>query len=84
MEFELLSERKGYKANLHCHTTDSDGHVSPEEMKRQYKERGFSVLAYTDHAYMRDRTSLSDENFVAISGYENHLEPPRVNGKSTI
>ena len=81
MEFELLPERKGYKANLHCHTTDSDGCLTPEQMKEEYKKRGYSVLAYTDHAYMRDRTALSDENFVAISGYEHHVEPPMQNGK---
>lgn len=82
MEIELLPERQGYKANLHCHTTDSDGYLTPEQMKAEYKKRGYSVLAYTDHAYMRDRSSLNDENFVAISGYEHHVEPPRKNGKS--
>lgn len=82
MEFELLPERRGYKANLHCHTTDSDGYLTPEQMKEEYKKRGYSILGYTDHAYMRDRSSLSDENFVAISGYEHHVELPRKNGKS--
>lgn len=82
MDFELLPERRGYKANLHCHTTDSDGHLAPEQMKEEYKKRGYSILGYTDHAYMRDRSALSDENFVAISGYEHHVELPRKNGKS--
>ena len=26
-----------YKANLHCHTNLSDGHLTPEEIKRIYK-----------------------------------------------
>lgn len=77
----LLPEEKGYKANLHCHTTGSDGALTPERMKELYKAHGYSILAFTDHAYMEDRSSLTDENFVAISGYENHVEPTWVKGK---
>ena len=73
MEKILIPYRKGFKANLHSHSTDSDGKLTPEQMKKLYKDNGYSVLAYTDHVYMRDRTSLTDENFVAISGYENYI-----------
>lgn len=38
-----------YKANLHCHSTVSDGKLTPEELKKIYKEKGYSVIAYTDH-----------------------------------
>ena len=41
-----------YKANLHCHSTVSDGKLSPEEMKAEYQKRGYSVIAYTDHKVM--------------------------------
>ena len=37
-KFELSG--KSYKANLHCHTTVSDGHYSPEDVKEYYKEHG--------------------------------------------
>ena len=77
----LLPEEKGYKANLHCHTTGSDGVLTPEQMKKAYKDNGFSILAFTDHAYMEARSALNDENFVALSGYENHLEPTWIKGK---
>lgn len=73
MEKILLPEHIGYKANLHSHSTDSDGHFSPEQMKQFYKEHGYSILAYTDHLYMCDRTALNDENFVALNGYENNV-----------
>ena len=69
----LLPDGKGYKANLHGHSTDSDGDFSPEQIKRFYKEKGYSIYAYTDHLYMRDRSCLCDENFVALNGYENVL-----------
>lgn len=69
----LLPDSIGYKANLHSHSTDSDGKFTPEQVKEYYKAHGYSILAYTDHLYMRDRSSLNDENFVALNGYENNI-----------
>ena len=59
-----------YKANLHCHTTLSDGKLTPEEVKRVYKEKGYSVVAYTDHFIMHDNSALNDADFLALKGYE--------------
>ncbi len=69
----LLPDGIGYKANLHGHSTDSDGVFTPEQIKKFYKENGYSIYAYTDHLYMRDRSSLIDEDFIALNGYENVL-----------
>ena len=69
----LLPDGVGYKANLHTHTTESDGKFTPEQVKEYYRAHGYSIVAYTDHLYMRDRSSLNDENFVALNGYENCL-----------
>lgn len=82
MEKVLLPEELGYKANLHSHSTDSDGALTPEKMKEYYKANGYSILAYTDHLYMRDRSSFNDEEFVALNGYENSLNesPSKVYG----
>ena len=38
-----------YKANLHVHTNISDGKLSPEEVKKAYMEKGYSIVAFTDH-----------------------------------
>ena len=59
-----------YKANLHCHTTISDGEKTPEEIKKLYKNKGYSIVAYTDHEYLVDQSYLNDENFLALNGYE--------------
>ena len=59
-----------YKANLHVHTTVSDGEMTPEEIKRIYMEQGYSVVAYTDHEVMVPHLELTDENFVAITATE--------------
>lgn len=38
-----------YKGNLHLHTTNSDGTLSPLEMIKQYQKKGFHFLSITDH-----------------------------------
>lgn len=37
------------KANFHCHTTESDGRVSPDESMVLYRNAGYDILAITDH-----------------------------------
>lgn len=39
----------GFRADLHCHTTCSDGSESPEAVIRLAKEIGLSGLSITDH-----------------------------------
>ena len=59
-----------YKANLHCHSTFSDGKLTPEEIKRIYMEQGYSIVAYTDHNIMISHQELRDENFLPLNGFE--------------
>ncbi len=59
-----------YKANLHTHTTVSDGRHTPEEIKAIYMSRGYSVVAFTDHNVMVNHDDLNDEHFLALTSYE--------------
>ena len=59
-----------YKANLHCHTTYSDAILSPEEVKNAYMEKGYSIVAYTDHDILISHQELQDDNFLPLNGYE--------------
>ncbi len=71
MRYYLLPENnKQFKANLHTHTTLSDGGKTPEEMKAIYKERGYSVLAITDHGKLIDHSALDDEDFIMLTAVE--------------
>ena len=70
MKILLDENKKYYKANLHSHSTRCDGQSTPEEMKKAYKEAGYSVLAYTGHEIMYDYTYLSDDDFIALKGFE--------------
>lgn len=62
-----------YKANLHCHTSVSDGTYTPEEIKEKYMARGYSVVAYTDHDVLIGHTDLNDDKFLALHGYEMEM-----------
>lgn len=71
MRINLLPERKNaYKANLHCHSTISDGNWTPEQIKENYKAHGYSVVAYTDHAVFIPHNDLADESFLPLNGFE--------------
>ncbi|WP_018526976.1 PHP domain-containing protein [Alkalispirochaeta alkalica] len=41
-----------HTANLHTHTRFSDGLYSPRRMIREYRERGYTILAITDHNHV--------------------------------
>lgn len=71
MKKYLLPENATYyKANLHCHTNLSDAHKTPEEVKKDYINHGYSVVAFTDHDNFYCHNDLTDENFVALNGFE--------------
>jgi hypothetical protein len=69
-KYLLPRNGKFYKANMHAHTTVSDGGLSPEEMKRAFMEQGYSIVAYTDHEVMIPHPELTGEDFLAITSYE--------------
>lgn len=59
-----------FKANLHTHTTVSDGKYTPEEVKEIYKSRGYQILAFTDHEKFIPHQELNDTDFLALDSYE--------------
>lgn len=73
-KFELSG--KAYKANLHCHTTVSDGRYTPEETKKMYMEQGYSIVAFTDHNVLLDHSDLCEDSFLALNGYELDVSEP--------
>lgn len=66
-----------YKANLHCHTTFSDGVRTPQEIKDEYMEKGYSVVAFTDHDVLIPHHDLTDDKFVALTGFEVEINEPK-------
>lgn len=66
----LDSTKNFYKANLHCHSTKSDGKMTVEELKEVYKKNGYSVIAFTDHEHLLNNSYLNDDEFLAITSCE--------------
>ena len=59
-----------FKANLHAHSTVSDGRLTPAQLKELYKAQGYSVLAFTDHELLVDHSDLDDDEFLTITSME--------------
>ncbi|HEX9914575.1 MAG TPA: CehA/McbA family metallohydrolase [Candidatus Bathyarchaeia archaeon] len=58
------------KGNLHTHTVHSDGHLTPEQHAKRYREAGYGFLAITDHGKYVDTRSLSRRGLTMIQGEE--------------
>ena len=73
-EKHLLPQVKKYfKANLHTHSTISDGRLTPQEVKDHYKSHGYSILSLTDHNIVVDHSALNDDDFLMLTGAEFNI-----------
>lgn len=72
----LSQDKNFYKANLHCHTNLSDGKCTPEQVKQIYLDKGYSIVAYTDHDIFIRHPELCDDKFLALNGFEIESNEP--------
>ena len=80
-KYLLPQEGIFFKANLHAHTTLSDGRLTPEQLKDFYLAHGYSIVAYTDHRRYAFHKELCDEHFLALAAYEVDInEWPKIPG----
>lgn len=74
MRIDLLPpEGNVYKANLHCHTKDTDtgaGFTTPMQIKELYKSNGYHIVAFTDHNKLTYKDDLNEKDFLALPGFE--------------
>jgi hypothetical protein len=75
-KYLLPRNGKFYKANMHTHTTVSDGKLSPEEAKEVFKSLGYSIVAFTDHEVIVPQNHLRDDDFLPITSYEIAISQP--------
>lgn len=68
-------------ANLHTHSTHSDGRYSPQELVRIAKEEGYGALAITDHdtasAFPKLRDECRAEGLDFLFGVEFSVVSPK-------
>ena len=70
-------ELNPYKANLHTHSTMSDGRFEPAKVIETYAGAGYDVLAFTDHRKSNPVSSYDPRGMTLISGMELHPAGPR-------
>jgi hypothetical protein len=66
--FELAGS--WYRGNLHGHTTESDGSLTPADYAGFYRSHGYDFAAVTDHWRLTDMGRYADRAFAWIPGAE--------------
>ncbi len=78
--YRLDVDESWVKASLHCHTTSSDGFLSPEEVADFYHSRKYGLLAVTDHSNVT-KSHINSREGAFLTGIEvskgaSRLEEP--------
>ena len=73
-KYLLPNTINSYKANLHMHTTISDGRMTPLETKEAFLKEGYSIVAFTDHEIMIPHPELTDDKFLALTSTEISID----------
>lgn len=70
-------QKQYFKAQAHCHSTNSDGILTPQNVLYQYGINGYRIVFITDHGVMTDGESLSNPIMLCINSEEvtfrNHV-----------
>jgi len=67
-----------YRGNIHSHSTNSDGLLSPADVVQAYRERDYDFVAITDHFLANYRFPVTDTSayrttdFTTLFGAEMH------------
>ena len=79
---------KWFKGNLHTHSNNSDGTLSPLQLSYLYKSNGYDFISITDHGKLVSIRDLSKQfdDFLFIPGEEvyNKLDLIAINIKEKI
>jgi DNA polymerase (family 10) len=73
-------EVRDIRAELHCHTTASDGSMSIDEIIGRARERGFHTIAITDHSKSQFQANGLDEARLRTHIREIHAARDRFPG----
>jgi hypothetical protein len=69
-----------FKGNLHVHTTESDGKLSPQEVVAAYAGHGYDFLSITDHRKVTDVAALDSMGMLLLPGMEMDGGKTQVDG----
>jgi hypothetical protein len=76
-----MNKQSSIRADLHMHTTASDGRLTPEQLVSKAVERGLNVMAVTDHDTVEGipsalKTASGFSNLELIPGVEINTDVP--------
>ena len=63
-------DKKFLKGGLHCHTTRSDGKLTPEELINCAKSQGYDFYAITDHQLYNLKQYAPETGVITVPGME--------------
>ncbi|TVP52792.1 MAG: PHP domain-containing protein [Halomonadaceae bacterium] len=58
MQLTEEPQKRVFRPDFHCHTTASDGHLTPPELLQRAQDQGVTALAVTDHDTYAGYSSL--------------------------
>ena len=67
-----------YRANLHTHSTRSDGKFTPDEVLKLYADAGYDVMCMTDHMRTSNVGELDPHGMLLLPGVELHPSGGRI------
>ncbi|MDU8923961.1 PHP domain-containing protein [Pasteurellaceae bacterium LIM206] len=70
----MTEQHSNLKYDLHCHSTASDGVLSPSEVVRRAYEQGVNVLALTDHDTIAGLAEARNQAVALGIGFINGVE----------
>lgn len=68
-----------YKTQMHCHSTNSDGELTPSELATEYRNRGYEVLFISDHNIMTHADSIHLPGILCFNA-EEYTFAKHING----
>ena len=71
----LFTEGSFYKGNIHCHSTRSDGRLTPAQQVEAYKQHGYDFLLLTEHNVFTDTREFDTPDFLLLPGMEITFPP---------
>jgi predicted metal-dependent phosphoesterase TrpH len=67
---EMFGTGQWLRGNLHCHTTQSDGRLTPQQTVDWFAGAGYDFLALTDHNTITDPSGLETQGMCLLTATE--------------
>jgi len=66
----IFSQANWFKAQMHCHSTNSDGNVSPHAVAQAYFDNGNRIIFITDHNFLTVSDTIDIPGMLTVNAEE--------------